>query len=201
MEAGWFLEREVAGLGGEGGDVMVVVEKQSHKETEGDGDKHPAYRNVPEVDKPRPVDCWMKCTVDGKELEVDDGKIARKMGKTSPEDSGQAVSVVREEESDPASTECRAADLLQGVYCKREECSDHVGSKAVGDGFVVKGYRKLFDTLDDVDCANVEGKRLCREVGHGPHIVAKVGECCKPVEDTRPDADPYYERWVQRDIV
>ena len=79
MEAGCFLEREVAGLGCKRGDVMAVVEEQSHKETDWDGDEYPAYRNVPEVDNPRPVDCWMKGTLDGKELEVDDGKIAREV--------------------------------------------------------------------------------------------------------------------------
>lgn len=44
VETSWLFERKLFGLGGEGTDVVIVVEEESHQDANGESDEYPFHR-------------------------------------------------------------------------------------------------------------------------------------------------------------
>jgi hypothetical protein len=48
---------------------------------------------------------------------------------------------------------------------------------------------------------NIKRECVTGIVGHISHVIAPVKDSCYPMRNSRPDADPYHERWVKRNIM
>ena len=201
VEAGGFLEREVARLSSEGRDIVVVVEEKHHQATDREGDEDPFDGEGPERDDPGSVNCWVERSCDGEAGEVRVRKVSRDMREACPPDCGERIGVFGEEFADGRGCESHLADAVEEEYGEEVQDSDHSTGKAVADLTVFEVDCEFFAAFYNVDCTDIEPERLRREIGDGAHVIAEIRESDGPMPDCGPDTNPDHEAGIEGYVV
>ena len=143
------------------------------------------------------------------------------MAEASPEDGADGIGKVGEQTTDGRPEHDGLADVLEAVHGEHEADGDDGAEEALGeiafgkDGdeflhafFCCRMSADAANTKDDnttehttINNTNIHSKRISREVSDIPRVVTKVAKADDPMRNSRPNACPSNDLWVNADIV